>query len=192
MLDSILNRILFIIIILTSFSCEDAEFELDNVFDPDNLGLDAPALFFHPTVISAEVGDTIEVDLYSYQMDPASAGYLKIKYTQTGNNITLLNVQADDFFKGDNEPIIHWEEEQQSYIDIQIYYLPDMNSQQANGGTWSLAKVQFEAQNKGEIHLKYITAADSLAEVGPYTELRKFNNQSVNINDYGTGLINVE
>tara|TARA_B100000427_G_scaffold234937_1_gene197906 strand:- start:136 stop:720 length:585 start_codon:yes stop_codon:yes gene_type:complete len=194
MLDSILNRILFIIIILTSFSCEDAEFELDNIFDPDNLGLDAPALFFHPKETFAGVGDIIEIDLYSYKMDPASAAYLKIKHTQNG--IRLLDVQADDFFQGDNEPIIHWEplpgDEQPSYIDIQIYYLPDMNSIQADGGTWSLAKIKFEAQSKGIIDLKYIIATDSLEEVGPYTELRNFNNQPLIINDFESGSITIE
>tara|TARA_B100000003_G_scaffold206503_2_gene222161 strand:+ start:2358 stop:2945 length:588 start_codon:yes stop_codon:yes gene_type:complete len=195
MLDSILNKfvkILFFIIILISFSCEDAEYELDNIFDPDNMGLDAPALFFHPNDINVELGDTIEIDLYSYKMGPASAAYLKIKYTQ---GIRLLNVQSDDFFQGDNQPLIHWDlpEEQESYLNIQIYYLPDMNSIQAEGGTWSLAKIQFIAEINRKVYLDYIVAADSSeGENGPYTELRNFNNQPLIINDYGDAEINIE
>ena len=35
-------------LVILSVSCEDAEYELDNPFDPSNMALDPPALFFHP------------------------------------------------------------------------------------------------------------------------------------------------
>ena len=176
------------------FSCEDAEYSLDKTFDPENLGLEAPALFFHQTIVDVLVDDPIEIDLYSYNMDPAAAAYLRIRYDR---KIVELRpetedekpVEAGDFFQGDNEPFLYWEEDS-SYLDIYLYYLPDMNSDQSSGGTWSLAKIQFIAEQTGEFQLKYITEAD--AEEEPYTELRNANNEPVIINDFGTGSINVE
>jgi len=174
---------------LLLFSCEDAEYSLDNSFDPKNLGLDPPALFFHPTIVNVTVGNPIEIDLYSYNMDPSAAAYLKIKYDRTIVKLGPDTVVAGDFFQGDNEPFLYWEEDS-SYLDIYLYYLPDMNSDQSSGGTWSLAKIQFIAEQTGEFQLKYITEAD--AEEEPYTELRNANNEPVIINDFGTGSINVE
>jgi hypothetical protein len=45
-------------------SCEEAEYELDNPYDPANMDLDPPALFFHPPEINDTMNDTISVELY--------------------------------------------------------------------------------------------------------------------------------
>ena len=50
------------------FSCEEANYELDNPFDPENMDLDPPALFFHPPEINATVGDPISVELYGLKL----------------------------------------------------------------------------------------------------------------------------
>lgn len=181
---------------LSLFSCEDAEYSLDKTFDPENLGLEAPALFFHQTIVDVLVDDPIEIDLYSYNMDPAAAAYLRIRYDR---KIVELRpetedekpVEAGDFFQGDNEPFFHWDTLPDSHLGIFLYYLPDMNSDQSSGGTWSLAKVHFIAKQKGWFKLEYMTEAD-VGEEQPYTELRNANNEPVIINDFGTGEVNVE
>jgi hypothetical protein len=72
--------------------------------------------------------------------------------------------------------------DEQGVLDIFIYYLPDMESDQNEGGTWSLATVYFSTLSTGESELLY----------GPNTRLRDANNDSVGIKDFGTGYINVE
>ena len=42
--------------ILLAFSCEDADYDLDNPYDPTNMDLDPPALFFHPPDVSTSLG----------------------------------------------------------------------------------------------------------------------------------------
>ena len=62
------------------FSCEDANYELDNPFDPENMDLEPPALFFHPPEINATVGDPISVELYGLKLDSSAAAHLDIRY----------------------------------------------------------------------------------------------------------------
>ena len=61
------------------FSCEEANYELDNPFDPENMDLDPPALFFHPSEINATVGASILVELYGLKLDPAAAAHLDVR-----------------------------------------------------------------------------------------------------------------
>ena len=66
-----------IIIILAAlafcwFACEEAEYQLDNLSDPVNLGLTPPAIFFHPSSISIGVNDTFSVKLYGYDLPDAA------------------------------------------------------------------------------------------------------------------------
>ena len=68
-------KVLGLTLVILSFSCEDAEYELDNPFDPSNMDLDPPALFFHPPEISANVGDAISVELYGLKLNPAAAAH---------------------------------------------------------------------------------------------------------------------
>jgi hypothetical protein len=72
--------------------------------------------------------------------------------------------------------------DEQGVLDVFLYYLPDMESDQNEGGTWSLATVYFSTLSTGESELLY----------GPNTRLRDANNDSVRIKDFGTGYINVE
>ena len=61
--------------------------------------------------------------------------------------------------------------DEQGVLDIFIYYLPDMESDQNEGGTWSLATIYFSPLSTGESELLY----------GPNTRLRDANNDSVKI-----------
>ena len=133
------------IIFLMLISCEEAEYSLDNPFDPENIDLRPPALFFHPPEILAELDTSISIELYGLELEPAAAA-------------------------------------QQGVLDIYIYYLPDAESDQNEGGTWSLATVYFSTISTGESELLY----------GSNTILRDANNDSVRIKDFGKGYISVE
>ena len=73
-----LSKICIAMLILTS--CEDAKYSLDNPFDPENIDLRPPALFFHPPNISAELNTSILVELYGLELEPAAAAHLDIRY----------------------------------------------------------------------------------------------------------------
>ena len=72
--------------------------------------------------------------------------------------------------------------DEQGVLDIYLYYLPDVQSNQNEGGTWSLATVYFSTISTGESELLY----------GTNTILRDANNDSVRIKDFGSGYINVQ
>ena len=51
--------VLTVVMTFYLLSCDDAEYDLNNPFDPANMDLDPPALFFHPFEISADLGSPI-------------------------------------------------------------------------------------------------------------------------------------
>ena len=162
-------------------SCEEAEYELDNPYDPANMDLDPPALFFHPPEINAIMNDTISVELYGLELGPAAAAQLRIRYEYEALEVDY--VEAGPFFAGDNDPIEIVDEPSDGTLDIFIYYLPDMNSDQNEGGTWSIATVHFITKQ---------IRGSALEWVQDSTRLRDENNLPVNIKDFGDGWVNVE
>ena len=50
-------------------SCDDAEYQLDNEFDPENLGLSSPTIFIHPSEFeSIKDGESDTLELYCYKV----------------------------------------------------------------------------------------------------------------------------
>ena len=174
----ILFRLLLMLIIV---SCDDAEYDLDNIYDPENMDLEPPALFFHPYEIDAQMDEMIQVELYGLQLDSAAAAHLQVIYER--NSLEYDYLEPGPFFSGDNDPIeIVVDDIQEGTLDIFIYYLPDMDSNQNDGGTWSIATIYFRAISRGEVELRY----------GTETKLRDANNEPVIIRDLGTGWVNIE
>jgi len=174
----ILFRLLLLLIIV---SCDDAEYDLDNIYDPENMDLEPPALFFHPYEIDAQMDEMIQVELYGLQLDSAAAAHLQVIYER--NSLEYDYLVPGPFFSGDNDPIeIVVDDIQEGTLDIFIYYLPDMESNQNDGGTWSIATIYFRAISRGEVELRY----------GTETKLRDANNEPVVIRDLGTGWVNIE
>ena len=163
-----------------SFSCQEAEYNLDNPFDPANMDLVPPALFFHPPKINASLGQVVSVELYGLELDSAAAAHLKVKYDW--GRLKYEYITPNEFFTGINNPVeIIIQEE--GLLDIYIYYLPDMQSSQNEGGTWSLASIYFTAIAIGESDLEYDPVI---------TILRDSNNDPVFINEFGMGKINID
>lgn len=174
-----LIKVLGLSTLLLFFSCEDAEYELDNPSDPSNMDLDPPAIFFHPPEISAGLGESISVELYGLELDPAAGAHFDIRYDW--GSVTVDSVVPGPFFTGENDPMEITVDEQ-GVLDVFMYYLPDMSSDESLSGTWSIATVYFSTISTGESELLF----------GPNTTFRDANNNLVIINDYGSGYINVE
>ena len=113
------------------------------------------------------------------ELEPAAAAHLDIRYDW--GSVTVDSVIPGPFFTGQNNPMEITVDEQ-GVRDIYIYYLPDADSDQNEGGTWSLATVYFSTISTGESELLY----------GSNTILRDANNDSVRIKDFGRGYISVE
>ena len=60
-------------------SCEDAEYDLNNPNDPENMDLDPPALFFHPGEINTKLDSSFTVQLYGLKLGPTAASHLELK-----------------------------------------------------------------------------------------------------------------
>ena len=112
---------------------------------------------------------------------PAAAAQLSIRYEYEALEVDY--VEAGPFFTGDNFPIEIVDEPSDGTLDIFIYYLPDMNSDQSEGGTWSIATVHFITKQ---------IRGSALEWVQDSTRLRDENNLPVNIKDFGDGWVNVE
>ncbi len=161
------------------FSCQDAEYVLNNPFDPENMALKPPALFFHPPDINTIVDTSISIELYGLELEPSAAAHLDIRYDW--GSIVVDSVIPGPFFMSENNPIEIIIDEQ-GILDIFIYFLPDLESDQNEGGTWSLATVYFSTVSRGESELLY----------GSNTILRDANNDSLFIREFGKGYVNVE
>ena len=161
------------------FSCEEADYNLDNPNDPENMDLEPPALFFHPQEIQTSLDSSFSVQLYGLKLKSAAAAHLDIRYDW--GSVQIDSVVADTFFQSDNDPVqIVIDEE--GTLDIFIYLLPDTESDQNNGGTYSLATIYMQAVSTGESELLY----------GGNTRLRDANNDEVVVKSSGSGYINVE
>jgi len=177
----IFNRSKYLILILVFlFSCEEAEYILDNRSDPANMDLVPPALFFHPPEIDVELGADVSVQIYGLELLPASAAHLKIKYDW--GMLEYNSITANEFFTGINNPVVV-DIPEQGLLDIYLYYLPDLIADQSEGGTWPLVTINFTAYAEGESDLEFDT---------DITVLKDFNNNSVLINEFGMGKINID
>ena len=168
-----------LLLIVLAFSCEDANYDLDNPYDPNNMDLDPPALFFHPPEVSTSLGQSDSVEIYGLKLDSSAGAHFDIRYDW--GSLTVDSVVPGPFFTGLNDPM-EIAIDEQGILDVFIYYLPDMNSDQSQSGTWSIATVYFSTISTGESELLF----------GPNTTLRNAKNEPVTINEYGSGYIYVE
>ena len=83
---------------------------------------------------------------------------------------------------GINNPVVV-DIPEQGLLDIYLYYLPDLIADQSEGGTWPLVTINFTAYAEGESDLEFDT---------DITVLKDFNNNSVLINEFGMGKINID
>ncbi len=169
-----------ITILLLSFSCEEAKYELDNPYDPANMDLDPPAVFFHPPVVEATFSDSISVEIYGLELEPAAGAHLRFDYDPV--TLEYDTMVPGPFFKGDNDPVAV-ADTSEGTVDVFIYYLPDMESNQNEGGTWSIATIYFIAENARGCSLEWDKSL---------TTLRDENNLEVTINDFGNGWVNIK
>ena len=159
--------------------CENAKYSLDNPFDPANIDLNPPALFFHPPEISAKLDTSISVELYGLELEPAAAAHLDIRYDW--GSVVVDSVVPGPFFIGQNNPMEITVDEQ-GVLSIFIFYLPDSQNDESLGGTWSLATVFLSTISTGESELLY----------GESTTLVDAKNDSIRLKDFGKGYISVE
>ena len=175
-----LVRISLISLTWLLFSCQDAKYNFDNINDPLNMDLEPPALFFHPFEIETSINSHDSVEVYGYKLDSSAAAHLEIIYEY--GSINIDSISPGPFFKNSNDPIEIVVDKPNRY-NIYLYYLPNIDSDQNIGGTWSLAKIYFSTTE---------TAGAYGLEFGSNTKLRDAKNDSVRIKTFGIGSINVQ
>lgn len=172
------------------FSCEEAEYQLNNPSDPFNMDLAPPALFIHPSERVTSVNDTFSIEVYGLDLDSLAGAHIAFEYDRgcdADDSENLCNridsINPGLLFIGGNEPIITQDEDEKAKPDIYLFYLPDMYSDQSEGGTGPLAKIYFTAGTRaGQFELR-------LAE---QTKLRDKNNNDLPINELRGGAVIVE
>ena len=171
-------------LIIILFSCNDAEYQLDNESDPENLGLEPPTIFFHPSEFDAiKVGAKDTLDLYCYEVSDAAGAHLQIEFD--AGVITIDTVLTGDFFRNDTsgpimftDPIV-FTDQQNGTLNIYLFYVPSLSSVSATG-TMSMAKVPFTVKGEGSAPIRYTEN----------TVLRGPSNNSITLNKFGEGSIN--
>ena len=96
----------FIFSFIFLLSCDDANYQLDNEFDPENLNLSPPTIFFHPSQFeSIEVGSSDTLELYCYEVQNVAGAHLQIEFD--AEIVSIDTVFYGDFFmNGVNSPIM--------------------------------------------------------------------------------------
>ena len=175
------KRLIYItgFIILLFISCNDASYNLDNEFDPENLELDPPTIFFHPAEMNLTVGDTDSLELYCYEVDSVAGAHLQIAFDS--EVIEIDTVKYGDFFmNGNNAPIMLTDKgQEEGFLNVYLFYQPSLTSVSVSG-TKSMAKVIFTVKDEGSAPLIYTTE----------TVFRNPYNNTINLNTYGEGSIN--
>ena len=189
------NRIVYLagFIVALFVSCNDASYELDNEFDPENLGLEPPTIFFHfPSgkinsegiaEIDSRVTDRDTVELYAYGIDSVAGAHLQIAFDSEVINIVDVQVEGCEFFWNDSEQepiLLHDAGEEEGFLNVYLFYRPTLTSTSASG-TDAMARVIFTVQDEGSAPLIYMQ---------PSTVLRNPKNNTINLNTYGEGSIN--
>ena len=171
-------QILWCIVIIFG-SCNDANYELDNPDDPENLGLDPPTIFFHPAELNLAVGETDSLELYCYEVDSAAGAHLQIAFDS--EVIMIDTVKIGEFFKnGDIDPIKFDDQgQEEGFLNVYLFYKPSLTSTSASG-TKAMARVIFTVNDEGSAPLVYTEQ----------TVLRNPDNNTIILNTFGEGSIN--
>lgn len=168
----------FIVTFIFLLSCDDAKYQLDNEFDPKNLGLISPTIFFHPPDFkSIKVGESDTLELYCYEVQNAAGAHLQIEFDS--EIISIDRVEHGDFFmNGVNTPIMFTDQED-GFLNVYLFLQPTTVASNSSG-TMSMAKILFTVKDEGLAPIRYTNN----------TVLRNENNISIFLNSYGEGLIN--
>ena len=168
----------FIVAFIFLPSCDDAEYQLDNEFDPENLNLDPPTIFFHPSQFeSIKVGNSDTLELYCYDVQNAAGAHLQIEFD--AEIISIDTVLYGEFFmNGVNSPIIFTDQED-GFLNVYLFLQPTIGTSDASG-TMSMAKLIFTVQDEGLAPMRYTSR----------TTIRDKSNNSLQLNQYGEALIN--
>ena len=159
-------------------SCEDVTYQLDNEFDPENLDLEPPTIFFHTSQFeSIKVGNSDTLELYCYDVQNAAGAHLQIEFD--AEVISIDTVLHGDFFKnGVNSPILFTDQED-GYLNVYLFLQPTIGTSDASG-TMSMATLIFTVQDEGLAPIRYTSR----------TTIRDKSNYSLQLNQYGEALIN--
>jgi len=183
-----LFHILGIVVVLI-VSCNDASYELDNEFDPENLGLEPPTIFFHfPSgkvnsdgiaEIDLSIGDTDSLELYCYEVDSVGGAHLQIAFDS--EVIMIDTVEHGEFFmNGNSAPIMITDQgQEEGFLNIFLFYEPSLTSVSASG-TKVMARVIFIVNDEGSAPLVYTEQ----------TVFRNPDNNTISLNTFGEGSIN--
>lgn len=170
------ERVIACIAVALLFSCNDAEYQLDNDFDPANLDLEPPAAFFHPAEFLINVNSDSSFQLYSYDITGVAGAHLQVLYDW--GSIAIDTVTVDSFFMNENNECIMFWEDEEGALDVFLFYQPTLNGRTASG-TGSMARVYFRVLSDGISELVYSDSTRFVDEV----------NSPVTINEYGVGSI---
>ena len=170
-------------------SCDDASYELDNEFDPENLGLEPPTIFFHfPSgkvnsdgiaEIDLSVGDTDSIELYCYEVDSVGGAHLQIAFDS--EVIMIDTVEHGEFFmNGNTAPIMITDQgQEEGFLNVFLFYEPSLTSVSASG-TKAMARVIFTVKDEGSAPLVYTEQ----------TVFRSPDNNTISLNTFGEGSVN--
>tara|TARA_B100001250_G_scaffold323144_1_gene286529 strand:- start:1216 stop:1767 length:552 start_codon:yes stop_codon:yes gene_type:complete len=160
------------------YSCEDVNYQLDNEFDPENLNLIPPTIFFHPSQFkSIEVGSSDTLELYCYDVQNAAGAHLQIEFDAEIVSIDTV-LYGGFFMNGVNSPIMFTDQED-GFLNIYLFLQPTLGISDASGTT-AMAKLIFSVRDEGLAPIRYTTR----------TSLRDKNNYPIQLNQYGEALIN--
>ena len=183
-----LFHILGLLVVLI-VSCNDASYELDNEFDPENLGLEPPTIFFHfPSgkvnsdgiaEIDLSIGDTDSLELYCYEVDSVGGAHLQIAFDS--EVIMIDTVKYGEFFmNGNTAPIMITDQgQEEGFLNVFLFYEPSLTSVSASG-TKAMARVIFTVKDEGSAPLVYTEQ----------TVFRSPDNNTISLNTFGEGSVN--
>ena len=160
------------------FACEEADYQLDNLSDPLNLGLTPPAIFFHPSSFNIDVNDTFSVKLYSYDLPDVAGAHLQVLYDR--GSLQVDSVITDTLFRIEADPLLFMDDAE-GVLDVFLFAMPTQTVENVSG-TDAMARVFFNVISPGISELVY----------GDSTRIVNAQNIPVQIESYGKAVVDAQ
>lgn len=142
----------------------------------DNANTTPPALLFVPEVSSTNLGGSVAIDVYAFEVTGVAGVHAQVQFDAT--KLSVSNVSAGSFFAGSQSPGFIWEVND-GFLDIYTFY---MGADETKDGTGPVATVVFTT----------ILPGSGTITLTSNSELRDSSDGIIQLNGLGTGTVSAQ
>lgn len=142
-------------------------------------GIGLPALVFYPDSVAMQIGESVSLQIFAFEVEGLNAAHIQINYEQ--QKLKLKSASSGELLKSPIDPGFFFEDDTMKGL-LDIYTISyGIDSLQNVSGTGSLATIEFETIASGKIILEYTNMC----------EFVDHDDNSINIKSRLSGILDV-